>query len=384
MNKSVLFIYPHISHQLPIIQLTQRLSNDTKIYCFCPEHFIGSLGNRNIEYISMIGYKDANTEYSGTGFFEKIRQYKSQINDLYMQSLIIVNKYEGIMNEIAPRYIISDNMCIYARMFAEKMRIPYIYTHADYFFTIANRMDYLQSECERSGIHGQQIERIKSFFQVHGNGKNILEYFYSDYLNICFVPSSFHPDHKVNPKRFIFAGCDRNAMQFEIKPVDGIYVFFEDIDNRLLQCFIFPLIQYCNEHAINLTITTAPCSIPEDTPTYQYLPEFSLEAIQQAKFFVQSGDLSFVREAILYHTIPICIPVHFDHLITATKLQEYGAGIYIHDKFETQIFDWSAVFEPSNIEALEGKIRDLNSEFTRIDTYSYISSCIEEVLQELE
>lgn len=342
MTKKVIavLLYSYISHILPFLKLIQNLSaHKNTVYCFCEDR----------RYQKLLELYDGRFVYIEAP--EKKRQkmdeqsmHSSPLRQLYSYFEKCLDMKKIYVKEVMSRnpcIILSDNMCLQGEFLSQQFTIPNVCFHIDFMFTQDMRKHLIYQSAKQKNAPAKAVKRLLGAFYPKNQGYDILNVFYSKMLNIAFLPKKFQPYHELlNDDRYLFVGYNENVFEplksYKEKK-SGLLIDLGDLPEKLLVNLYKKCIEYVYRHDLQACINTSSLSVYKQivndidgslrlTLTNDYRPNI----ISQYEFYITSGGISYVREAILYETIPIIFPQHFDHQMTSYQMTRFNAGVSVH------------------------------------------------------
>jgi len=256
-----------------------------------------------------------------------------------------------------PDYIIYEANCLWGRLLAQALQVPSIscraslavnehfshfpslLTHSQHFsaapfallLDTLNDLSTIRGLCERYYLPFPENDMHSIFF-------------YTDELNIVFVPRILQPAGDTFDERFLFVGAPiaphkevscipRNQV---LKPpeIPTLYISLGTIFNA--QPSFFKLCFQAFERqpwrvimAIGKQIDRGSLgTIPANFAVSAYVPQ--LDILQSTTVFITHGGLNSVAEALYYGVPMVVIPQMPEQSLTANRVAELGLGVIIH------------------------------------------------------
>lgn len=383
MHKCIgILLYPSYSHILPMLKLIQLLALKHKtVFCFCQDR----------KYQKLIESRGGNFVYIRTNIFSDcnagFRTPLQQLNFYFDQCVQSLDIYE---KEILSRdlfLLISDNMCVHGELISKKYGIPNICFHTDFIYTQSMREQMLLQSARKNRLAEKEVSRILRAFQLKSkDGYDVLDTFYSKKRNIVFLPRLFQDCAEMLPDpQYRFVGYHDNAFHACRRKIEkkGVLIDWGDASDAILIHLYRETIRQVRELGLKVCLNTTSPAVYQwilnhirGMPFIEAMHTYCMDIINQYKYYVTSGGMSYVREAILYKTVPIIFPQHFDHQMTARQVLKFQAGIKANSVKDC--FDIYQKIQkcPHDYQCLIENLTHLKRSFCLVNTYPAI---IEEV-----
>lgn len=383
--KVAFFLYPYDGHVIPLLELIHILAEQGDIlYCYSSKKYrnliIKSGGIfRELDF----NIPDAGRIYEGD--FQNISNYKSTLKNFNQYNHKIAERYLTEFACLNPDIVLADNMCLAGTFLAKRLNKVSILFHMDFIFTQKMRYQILMEKWQQSGIDIKQINRYWSIFK---SMDIYLDDYYSPYLNFAFIPRIFQiRNNLLDPDLYKFVGycpsidyqkwysCNYDMSCKYYVDLGEAYIleytnFYIDIIHFFMNTSETVVINVRNEKTRKLL-----AEYENSYDNIKIVSNMHLNLLKNAEYCITNGELFTVREAIINMVIPILVPISFDHIMTATVIEKYNAGIYVKDFVNKRLLIDYILSEIRQDKMLKN-VSFLKDVFLKFNTFKYISEII--------
>ncbi|QUI21847.1 hypothetical protein HZI73_05835 [Vallitalea pronyensis] len=365
MSTVVFFGYPFDGHIFPTLGLIKELvARGLKVFYYASSPYkkvIEEAGATCCYYKARFRFKkykeDTDQPLKQKTFLQEYAFQQNNFLKLYDINKRVIAYHEHEIMALEPDIIIHDTLCVWGKLLAHKMGIPSIASHVDFIYTQAlRRFDLWHILKEKLNLVDDELSKYQAKFLKFFEGDlhklaiegmtidDFLKLFYSDYLNITYLPLAFQPhSDKLDKKLYQFIGYEKDKRKQNIrfpfkklgnKPI--IYIsmgsthwkqclhFYEVCIHTFKQNNHSVVISTCNRQIYQKLKST---KIPSHFTIKNYVPQ--IELLKRAGVYICHGGLSSIRESVSYQVPLIIIPTSFDQVIAAQQVEKFGIGIYI-------------------------------------------------------
>lgn len=341
MSKIIFFSIPAYGHTNPTIEVIRELvqrGHTVWYYSFhIFQHQIEAAGAKYIEC-------DTYLPELRSGDEKKIgKDFSALIQMTVDVTLAMESKVRKELEQIQPDCIVSDSICLWGKLYAQKLGIPCICSTTTFamnqhtqklmrhgFYEMLQMIagiPAMNKQLNRLRTNGYPIKDIGSL--IGNNG---------DIETIVYTSREFQPLSHTFPERIHFVGpsIPKQAITTEPKQRKQVYISLGTVLNKQQDFY-----QNCIQALQNLDVDII-MSIGEQIELSQLgnIPHnfviekrvAQIEVLQQTDVFLTHCGMNSVSESLYFGVPMVLFPQHGEERMVANRVQELGAGIFLEKK----------------------------------------------------
>ncbi|HWJ80120.1 MAG TPA: macrolide family glycosyltransferase [Niallia sp.] len=250
------------------------------------------------------------------------------------------------LREIGPDCIVSDSICFWGKLFAQKLQIPYICSTTTIAFNqhTAKLMKRSVMEIWRMVVGLPRINRKLQLLRGHGyEVKNFISIVQNDNDTdtIVYTSKEFQPLADTFSSRYAFVGPSipqHSSMQNSEETRKVIYISLGTVLNQN-QKFYRTCIKALSQKNYDVVIsvgekTEIPSlgNIPDNVTVEHRVNQIAL--LQKADVFITHCGMNSVNESLYFGVPMVLFPQHSEQGLVADRVAELGAGFKLKGKKE--------------------------------------------------
>ncbi|KRG14705.1 macrolide family glycosyltransferase [Lederbergia galactosidilytica] len=338
MSKIIFFSIPAHGHTNPTIPLVTELVNrghQVWYYSFLEfQAKIEGAGARFIacdEYLPKLSQEELERKAG--------KDFAALIEMIVDTTIALDEKVCKELRDIQPDCIVSDSLCFWGKLFAQKLQIPYICSTTTFAFNkyTAKMMKRSLGEIWKMFVGmpkiNKKIQLLKDYqYQV----ENFVSIIQNDNETdtIVYTSKEFQPLAGTFSDRFSFVGPSIKTFpskQNDKKDRKLIYISLGTVLNQN-----FPFYQNCVEAFANTdydvlmsvgekTVISVLGSLPRNFTVKNSVDQIS--TLQTADIFITHCGMNSVSESLYFGVPMVLFPQHSEQRIIADRVAELGAGV---------------------------------------------------------
>ncbi len=338
-NRMAFFSIPAYGHTNPTIEVVRQLvqdGNEVIYYSFNEfKERIEATGARCIccdEYLRP-KLKEGDEKRIGKDF--------SFLMEMVVETTLALDeKVCRELKEFNPYCIISDSVCFWGKLFAQKLNIPYICSTTTFAFndktarlmkrsfkeiipmllgmgTINKKMELLR----------QRGYDVKNFISLISNN--------NDTNTIVYTSKEFQPMAETFSDKFYFIGPSVSSMEVEKeeRKLKRIYISMGTVNNKEINFYKDCIKAFENtdiEVIMSVGEETSVDSlgdIPDNFKVYNTVNQ--IQVLQNIDVFITHCGMNSVNESLYYGVPMVLFPQHSEQRLVAERAAELGTGVIL-------------------------------------------------------
>ncbi|WP_057762238.1 macrolide family glycosyltransferase [Cytobacillus praedii] len=338
MSRIVFFSIPahgHTNPTLPVVAELVSRGHDVWYYSFLEfKEKIEGLGATFIpcdEFLPVISEDELNRKAG--------KDFAALIEMIVDTTIALDEKVCTELREIQPDCIVSDSLCIWGKLFAKKLGIPYICSTTTFAFNrhTAKRMKRSIKEIVGMIIGMPRINKKLDLLRSHGyEVKNFISIIQNDNETdtIVYTSKKFQPMAETFSDRYSFVGPSiRQSPEASEERKDRKLIYIslgtvlnqnKDFYQNCIQTFAdsdFDVLMSVGEK----TKINSLGRIPDNITVQNRVDQLAI--LQKADVFITHCGMNSVNESLYYGVPMVLFPLHSEQRAVADRVAELGAGI---------------------------------------------------------
>ncbi len=248
------------------------------------------------------------------------------------------------LREIQPDCVVSDSLCFWGKLFAEKLEIPYVCSTTTFAFNqdTAKLMKKSFKELWKMIVGMPRINKKMQLLKNHGyNVGNFISIVQNDNETdtVVYTTEEFQPMADTFSKRYAFVGPSiRKSLPTQNDNMDKkiVYISLGTILNQNQDFYqnCFKAFSDKNYHVVmsvgDKTKISSLGSIPDNFTVKDSVDQISV--LQIANVFITHCGMNSVNESLYFGVPMILFPQHSEQGIVANRVAELNAGLKLKRK----------------------------------------------------
>lgn len=338
MSKIVFFCIPAYGHTNPTIEVVRELScrgNEVWYYSF--DEFKEKIEGAGAKFISCDNYlpelKPGDEKKFG-------KDFAALIEMVVDTTISLDEKVCGELKVFNPDCIVSDSLCFWGKLFAEKLNITYVCSTTTFAFNqyTAKMMKKSFNEVIRMVLGMRRINKKIQLLRKSGyNVKNFVSIIQNDNdtNTIVYTSKEFQPMVETFSDKYSFVGPSVSSMKAEYneRKHKNIYVSLGTVNNKNIE-FYKNCIKAFEAYDVNVIMSVGKGTIIEELG---YIPnnfqvKNSVEQIvvlQNTDVFITHCGMNSVNESLYYGVPMVLYPQQEEQRMVAKRVADLKAGIFL-------------------------------------------------------
>ncbi len=339
MSKIVFFSIPahgHTNPTIPVVAELVKRGNEVCYYSF--NEFQTKIEGAGARFVSCDEFLPPITEQEIAKKAGK--DFTSLIEMLVDTTIVMDQKVCAELKELQPDCIVSDSLCVWGKLFAKKLNIPYICSTTSFafnkhtvklmkrgikeIFNMIFGMPKINKKIQLLRSHGYEVDNFVSLIENDNNTNTIV-----------YTTKDFQPMAETFSEKFNFVGP---SIEFTEKMISKknkkvVYISLGTVLNQN-ENFYLNCIQAFSNSSYEIIM-----SVGEQTniASLGNLPDHftvknrvnQIEVLQRADVFVTHCGMNSVNESLYFGVPMILYPFHSEQQLVAKRVEELGAGVYL-------------------------------------------------------
>lgn len=248
------------------------------------------------------------------------------------------------LRDIQPDCIVSDSLCIWGKLFAKKLEIPYICSTTSFAFNqhTAKLMKQGFREIWRMMIGMRRINTKIKLLNDHGfQVENFVSLIQNDNETdtIVFTSKEFQPMSGTFSERYSFVGPSIGKYTPNILDKSNrkvIYISLGTVLNRQEDFYQNCIQAFANtEYDVVMSVgekthISSIGPIPENFTVKNTVDQITV--LQKADVFITHCGMNSTSESLYFGVPLVLFPQHSEQRLIADRVVELGAGVYLKGK----------------------------------------------------
>lgn len=372
MYKIVFFSIPAHGHTNPTIPLVKELverGHEVWYYSFLPfQKNIEEAGARFIgcdEFLPKISDRELKRKAG--------KDFAALIEMVADTTIAMEDKVYNDLTEFAPDCIVSDSMSIWGRLFANRLKIPYICSTTTFAFNqhTAKLMKQSWKEIFKMVVGIPRINKKMKLLRAHGyEVSNFISLIQNDNdtTTIVYTSKEFQPLVETFSENYTFVGPSILEGKESHEPNKGKKTIYISLGTVLHddKDFYRNCIEALRENDYNVIMSigdeidiTSLGEIPSNFVVQGRVNQ--TEILQKSNLFITHCGMNSVNESLYYGVPMVLYPLQSEQGLVANRVEELGAGIKLTNSRPPHIKH--AVEEIANNASFKQKATSLSENF---------------------
>jgi len=336
MSKIVFFCIPAHGHTNPTIEVVRELSyRGHEIWYYSFDEFKEKIEGAGAKFISCNEYLPE----LKPGDEKKIGKDFAALIEMIADTTIALD--EKVCSELKGfNCIVSDSLCFWGKLFAEKLNISYVCSTTTFAFNqyTAKMMKKSFKEVIRMILGMSRINKKIELLRNHGyNVKNFVSIIQNDNdtNTIVYTSKEFQPMVETFSDKYSFIGpsVSNVKVEYEERKRKKIYISLGTVNNKNIKFYknCIKVFETCDFHVV---MSVGKDTVIEDLG---YIPENfqvknSVEQIivlQNTDVFITHCGMNSVNESLYYGVPMVLYPQHEEQGMVAKRVADLKAGIFL-------------------------------------------------------
>lgn len=348
MSKIVFFSIPAYGHTNPTIEVVRQLTlkgNEVWYYSF--DEFKEKIENAGARYIRCDDYlpelKKCDEGRVGKDFSALIEMAADT-------TLAMDKKVLSELEEFKPDCIVADSMCLWGKLFAQKLGVSYICSTTTFAFNGHT------AKMMKQGIR-EIITMILGMNKVNKKLQLLREsgYYIKDMISlisndnetntIVYTSKEFQPMTNTFSDKYSFIGpsVPEIKVQHEERQNPKIYISLGTVNNKNIN-FYKNCIRAFENSDVNVIMSVGKKTniselghIPDNFEVRNSVNQ--IEVLQNTDVFLSHGGMNSANESLYYGVPMVLYPSQSEQAMVAGRIAELGAGVLLKSSSPKSIND---------------------------------------------
>ncbi len=343
MSKIVFFSIPAHGHTNPTIPVvTELINKGHQVWYYSFQEFQEKIEGAGAVFIACDEFLPKASQQE---LDKKVGKDFAALIEMAADTTIALDeKVCKELREIQPDCIVSDSICIWGKLFAKKLGIPYICSTTTFAFNqqTAKLMKQSLSEIWRI-IKGmprinKKIEELKHHGYEVVNFASLIEND-NETDTIVYTSKEFQPLADTFSKRYAFVGPSiRSSLTVSQDKIDKkmIYISLGTVLNQNHNFYHHCIKAFANtDYKVVMSVgekteISSLGTIPENFTVKASVDQIAV--LQAAHVFITHCGMNSVNESLYFGVPMILFPQHGEQRTVANRVAELGAGIKLKGK----------------------------------------------------
>lgn len=370
MSKVVFFSIPAHGHTNPTIEVVRGLtSRGHEVWYYSFEEFREKIEGAGANYISCDDYvpnlRPEDEKKVG-------KDFSAMIEMIVDTTVALDDKVCKELKEINPDCIVSDSLCCWGKLFANKLGITYICSTTTFAFNqyTAPMMKQSFKEMMYMVLGMRKVNKKLELLRSHGyDVKNFVSIIQNDNETntIVYTSKEFQPMVDTFSDKYYFVGPSvADVIIGKIRnPRKKIYISLGTVNNKNIN-FYKNCIEAFKDNDIDVIMSVGNNTeisqlgnIPKNFKVENKVNQ--IEVLQQVNGFISHCGMNSVNESLYYGVPLILFPQQSEQTMVCGRVAELGAGFVLKNDKPKNIKE--AVFEVINNNKYEENAQKLSKSF---------------------
>ncbi|KIL75830.1 macrolide family glycosyltransferase [Bacillus badius] len=343
MSKIVFFSIPahgHINPTIPVV--TELVNRGHQVWYYAFSEFQKQIEDAGATYIACDEFLPRLTQKELN--HKAGKDFAALIEMIADTTIALDEKVCKELKTIHPDCIVFDSLCLWGRLFAKKLGIPYICSTTSFAFNqytaklikrsflelwrMITGMSRINKKVHLLKSHGYEVENFVSIVQNDNETDTIV-----------YTSKEFQPMAHTFSERYAFVGPSirqSSSVQNDEKDRKAVYISLGTVLNQNQDFY-----QSCIE-AFAKTDYDIVMSVGEKTEISSFgnIPENftvknsvdQISVLQTADVFITHCGMNSVNESLYFGVPMVLFPQHSEQRIVADRVAELGAGLRLKRK----------------------------------------------------
>ena len=343
MSKIVFFSIPAHGHTNPTIPLvTELINKGHQVWYYSFLEFQEKIEDASAAFIACDKFLP---KISHEELDRKVgKDFVSLIEMVVDTTIALDKKVSKELREIQPDCIVSDSLCIWGKLFAEKLEVPYICSTTSFAFNqyTAKLMKRGFMEIWRMIVGIRRINKKIKLLNDHGyRVENFVSLVENDNETdtIVYTSKGFQPMADTFSECYSFVGPSIRQfvpIQNDKRDRKIIYISLgtvlnqnQDFYQNCLQAFAETDYDVVMSVGEKIDISSLE-SVPENFTVKNAVDQISV--LQKADVFITHCGMNSTSESLYFGVPMVLFPQHSEQRLVADRVVELGAGLKLKGK----------------------------------------------------
>ncbi len=338
MSKIVFFCIPAHGHTNPTIEVVRELSyRGHEVWYYSFDEFKEKIEGTGAKFISCNEY----IPELKPGEEKKIgKDFAALIEMIADTTIALDEKVCSELKEFTPDCIVSDSLCFWGKLFAEKLNITYVCSTTTFAFNkyTAKMMKKGFKEVIPMILGMSRINKKIELLRNHGyNVKNFISIIQNDNdtNTIVYTSKEFQPMVETFSDKYSFIGPSVSNMKAEYKERKRkkIYISLGTVNNKNIKFYknCIKVFETCDFDVVmsvgkDTVIEDLGC-IPDNFQVRNSVEQIIV--LQNTDVFITHCGMNSVNESLYYGVPMVLYPQHEEQGMVAKRVADLKAGIFL-------------------------------------------------------
>ncbi|WP_018590583.1 macrolide family glycosyltransferase [Terrisporobacter glycolicus] len=370
MSKVVFFSIPAHGHTNPTIEVVRGLtSRGHQVWYYSFKEFREKIEGAGANYISCDDYVP---ELRPEDEKKVGKDFSAMIEMIVDTTVALDEKVCKELKEINPDCIVSDSLCCWGKLFANKLGITYICSTTTFAFNqyTAPMMKQGFKEIMYMVLGMRKVNKKLELLRSHGyDVKNFVSIIQNDNdtNTIVYTSKEFQPMIDTFSDKYYFVGPSVAdiSVEKERKACKKIYISLGTVNNKNID-FYKNCIEAFKDGDIDVIMSVGNNTdisqlgkIPENFKVENKVDQ--LKVLQEVNGFISHCGMNSVNESLYYGVPLVLFPQQSEQNMVCRRVAELGAGFVLKNDKPKNIKE--AVFEVINNSKYEENAVKLSNSF---------------------
>lgn len=338
MSKIVFFCIPAHGHTNPTIEVVRELSyRGHEVWYYSFNEFKEKIEGAGAKFISCDKYLPE----LQPGDEKKIgKDFAALIEMIADTTIALDEKVCRELKTFKPDCIVSDSLCFWGKLFAEKLNITYVCSTTTFAFNqyTAKMMKRSFNEIARTILGMNRINKKIELLRKSGyNVKNFISIIQNDNdtNTIVYTSTEFQPMVETFSDKYSFVGPSVSNVKVEYKERKRkkIYISLGTVNNKNIK-FYKNCIRSFETCDVDVVMSVGKDTVIEELG---YIPDnFQVKnsvqqivVLQDTDVFITHCGMNSVNESLYYGAPMVLYPQQEEQGMVAKRVSDLGAGIFL-------------------------------------------------------
>lgn len=338
MSKIVFFCIPASGHTNPTIEVVRELvSRGNEVWYYSFNEFKDKIQDAGANFISCDDYlPELRPEDE-----KKIGKDFATLIEMVVDTTIALDKKVcAELESIKPHCIVSDSLCFWGKLFAEKLNIPYICSTTTFAFNkyTARMMKQGLNEIMRMILGMGRINKKIEILKSHGYYvKGFISMIENDNETntIVYTSKEFQPMVDTFSSKYYFVGPSvaNITVKKEERNRKKIYISLGTVNNKNIKFYqnCIKAFENCDIDVImsigNGTLISELGTIPDNFEVRNSVEQ--IKVLQNVDVFITHCGMNSVNESLYYGVPMVMYPRQSEQGMVCRRVADLGAGIVL-------------------------------------------------------
>ncbi len=355
MSKIVFFCIPAHGHTNPTIEVVRELScRGHEIWYYSFNDFKEKIEGAGAKFISCDKYLPE----LKPGDEKKIgKDFAALIEMIVDTTIALDEKVRSELKDFNPDCIVSDSLCSWGKLFAEKLNIAYVCSTTTFAFNkyTAKMMKQNFNEIMRMILGMRRINKKIKLLRKNGyEVKNFISIIQNDNdtNTIVYTSKEFQPMVKTFSDKYSFIGPSVSNMkvEYEERRLKKVYISLGTVNNKNIK-FYKNCIKALETYDVDVVMSVGKGTAIEELGNIPNNFEVKntveqIKVLQNVDVFITHCGMNSVNESLYYGVPMVLYPQQEEQGMVAKRVSDLGAGVFL--KYNSPEYIKEAVLKVMN------------------------------------